>query len=233
MEKPEEQAVKLSENMAKKMAKVAHRYDHADRVRKTAVELAKSEKLSGRELFLVEIAALWHDIGLDYVDDRSRHPEKSAEIFLNTFLDVSIFSEQEKMTVMFLLKYHDKYQQTKLTSSDEKLLNLLRILVDADTLELLGQRGYERAVETAKLRNWPEYDKEKPLGETYGFSAKQFDERFNLKRVGKLLNATEPTLVGQINFQISCSDLLFTNAAKRISENGVQFLKNKIQEITN
>lgn len=233
MEKPEEQAVKISEDLAKKMNNVAHHYDHADKVRRVTVELAKSEKLSGRDLFLIEIAALWHDIGLDYVDDRSKHPEKSGEIFLNTFSDVNIFSEQEKEAVVFLLKYHDKYQQAKSTSSNERLLKLLRILVDADTLELLGQRGYERAVETAKSRNWPEYDKEKPLGETYDFDSKQFDERFALKREGKLVNATEPTLVGQINFQISCSDLLFTDAAKRMSENGVQFLKNKIQEIVN
>ena len=213
------------------MNTVAHHYDHADIVRKSAVELGKSEGLADRELFLLEIAGLWHDIGRDYVENQSQHAAKAASMFLDTFPREDEFSTIEKDEIVFMITYHDKYQQALDVSQNDKLLLMLRIIIDADTLELLGERGYMRAVETAETCAWPKYDEDNPYGETYGFNDKQFDERFKLKRVGKLVSVIEPTLVGQLNFQISCTELLFTEAAKSKGKDGAEYLKAKIEEI--
>jgi len=232
MNKSEEQAIRRSEDRARQMNTVAHHYDHADQVRQDASAIAKSEGLDDRDVFLLAIAALWHDIGLNDVEDRDQHPEKSVAMFGQTFPGSDEFSEPEKADLTFLIQYHDKYSQAA-AATTPRLLKMLRILIDADTLELLGERGYERAVETAAARQWPKYDSADPRGETYGLSASQFDARFARKKAGKIKDAIEPTLVGQLNFQISCAAWLFTAAAKLKGQNGAQFLKDKIADIIN
>ncbi len=228
---PYSKAIKISEDIAKRMNTVAHHFDHADQVRRDTVSLAVEEGLQDKEVFLVELAALWHDIGLDYVDDRSSHPQKSSDMFLDTFNDNKIFTVQEKSKMSILLLFHDKYSEAKQITKDKKLLQMLRILIDADTLELLGERGFQRAKETQEDRNWSLFDHKNPQGETYNYTSKDFDKRFKLKREGKISTATEPTLVGQLNFQISCADLLFTDSAKEKGKAGTIFLKDKIREI--
>lgn len=225
------EAVKISEQHARGMQTVAHHYDHADQVRKYAIEIASSEGLSPQDIAQVELAALWHDIGLDYVEDRYKHPEKAAELFGQTFSDEKLLNTDEKENIAFLINYHDKYKEAQSLCNNQRLLQMLRILIDADTLELLGERGYERAKETVQERNWPDYDPNNPRGETYGFSSDKFDLRFAAKRSGQLADAIEPTLIGQLNFQISCADLLFTHLAKVKGTNGVEYLKHKIENI--
>jgi HD superfamily phosphodiesterase len=224
-------AIKLSEDFAKKMNTVAHHFNHADQVRNEAVSIGLKEGLDSNDLFLLEIAALWHDVGLDYVKDRKDHPQKSSDMFLEAFDNNEVFTALEKNDITFLLLFHDKYSEAKMKCSDERVLKMLRILIDADTLELLGEIGFQRAVETQKDRNWSVFDPNNPKGETYEYSSKDFDKRFKLKKENKVLTGIEPTLVGQLNFQISCADLLYTASAKTKSIPGVKFLKDKIQEI--
>lgn len=223
--------IERSEKFAKKMGTVAHYYDHANQVRIDAAFLGREEGLNDREVFLLKVAALWHDVGLDYVDVRSNHPDKAVGMFLGEFDDESDLTDDEKKVVCLLIKYHDNYKEANKITGDEKMLKMLRILIDADTLELLGERGYTRAVDTAESRGWPKFDSDNPLGETYGFSADQFDKRFAQKRNGELEDVIEPTLVGQLNFQISCADLLHTESAKKRSREGVTYLEKKIKEL--
>lgn len=144
-------SLQISEAMARKMKTVAHHYDHADRVRKNAIAIGKSENLSQRDLLLLETAALWHDIGRDYVENQKFHSDKSAEMFSNTFKNTKYFTDQEKQYIEFIIKYHDKFHHAKKICKDNKLLKMLRILMDADALELIGKIGYLRAVETANF----------------------------------------------------------------------------------
>jgi len=226
-----ENVIAKLERLSRRMNTVAHHYGHADQVRKDAIAIAKDEGLDDREVFMVEVAALWHDIGLDYVNDRSEHPDKASEMFLDEFGDSGEFTNSEKETIRFLLKYHDKYLEASKATTDGKLLKMLRVLIDADTLELLGRRGYERAVETAESKNWAEYNPLNPLGETCGFGPRQFDERFISKKKGEITDVIEPSLVGQLNFQISCGELLYTRLAKSKGAKGVDYLKEKIVEL--
>jgi uncharacterized protein len=42
---------------------VYHNYQHAEYVRKKAREIARHENLGSKEMFLLDIAAMWHDVG--------------------------------------------------------------------------------------------------------------------------------------------------------------------------
>ncbi len=226
-----DEAIKRSENIGKRLKTAAHDYDHFNRVRNWVVLIAKDEGLNERGKFLLEISALWHDMALDKVTDRSKHGEVAGEMFLHEFKGYDVFTENEKETIFFMLKYHDKARLVRNSKTDKKLLQMLNILTDADTLELLGERGYERALETARANNWPNFDTNNPKGETYGFSAKQFDERFELTKTGKIKHVKEPTLVGLLNFLISCADNLYSSKAKTVGKAGADYLKSKIDYI--
>jgi len=206
-------AIKIAEKLSRKMGTVAHDYKHADNVRKGAVLLAIKEGFTKRDVFLTELAGLLHDIGLDYVEDRSKHAEMSSKMFLKVFSNNNILSNHEKNKISFLILHHDKFASAITLTSDENLLRMLRVLIDADTLELLGKNGYTRAVETAKSREWPLHGPNKHFGETTTFTT------------------IEPTLVGQLNFQASCFEMLFTESAKEKGKAGVKYIREKILEI--
>lgn len=220
-----------SEELAKQLKVVAHDYEHLDAVRKMVILLGQDENLTKREIFLLEIAALWHDLALNKVQDRSKHGERAAELFLKEFTGDEFFSNAEKDIVYFLIKYHDRARLVRKPETNKDLLKKLNILTDADTLDLLGERGCQRAKETSDANSWPDFDINNPKGVTYGYSAAQFDEGFDLKDKGFIQDAKEHTLVGQLNFQISCADNLFTKKAKEIGDPGVMYLKKKIQDL--
>lgn len=225
-----EKNITIAENLARKMNTVAHKWEHADIVRNDVLFMANDLGLDDNDKQLLEIAALMHDVGLDYCDDRAVHPSKSVDIFTEAFKDQP-FTEKDQETIKFLILHHDKYSKAVELHPDEKTLTMLRVLIDADTLELLGSRGYERAVETALSRGLPDYDQDNPSGITTGYTSQDFDKRFLQKKEGEVIYAIEPTLVGQLNFQISCADLLFTDWAKNKSVDGIIYLKNKIVSI--
>ncbi len=225
------EAISVSENLGKQLHAVAHDFGHINRVRNLVLTIAQDEGVSPRDQFLLEIAALWHDLGLEKAKDRSRHGEIASELFLREFPGQDFFTKEEKSLVCFLITFHDKARLARTSETDSRFLKMLNILTDADTLDLLGERGYERAVETTKANNWPDYHPENPKGETYEFSALEFDKRFDLKKKGLIKDAKEPTLVGQLNFQISCGDNLFTKLGKKQGLEGVNFLKAKLRDL--
>lgn len=91
------------------------------------------------------------------------------------------------------------------------------ILRDADMLDLFGAVGLLRAF-TSKYVN-PEYNPQLIKGETWSMSAGDFTNRF-ATGVG-----IGPTIVDQINFQLSCYDNLQTKRAKQIATPLVAFMK--------
>jgi len=81
--------LKIVERKAKLlMAKVkipAHDFKHVNRVRKMALKIAKKEKY---DLFLVELAALLHDVGRFKGEDHARISALFSEKFLKKFKDI-------------------------------------------------------------------------------------------------------------------------------------------------
>ncbi len=94
---------------------------------------------------------------------------------------------------------------------------LLLILRDADTLDLLGPVGLMRAF-TSKY-DQPDYPPDFVKGETWGLTSEQFTQRF-----ASGLGAGQH-IVDQINFQISCYDNLKTASAQRFGRPLVAFMK--------
>ena len=100
---------------------------------------------------------------------------------------------------------------------------MLDILQDADGLELFGAMGLMRAF-TSKAA-LPEYDPANIKGDTWAMGADDFTRRFK-RGIG-----VGPTLMDQVNFQISCGENLHTQTARRIAAPMVAFLRTFVLEL--
>jgi putative nucleotidyltransferase with HDIG domain len=70
--------------------RLAHGFKHVDRVRRHALVIARAEGVAGIEV--VEAAALLHDIGLAYVEERSQHAEVGAELAAGFLREHALFA---------------------------------------------------------------------------------------------------------------------------------------------
>lgn len=130
----------------------AHGFDHAVRVSKWAVIIAKSERV---DVFLPEVAALLHDIGRvpeELPGNTKRHYELSYEMCREWFREDKVFdvlSKKEKLSILYALRYHWNDAANK--------YKIAWVLRDADKLDALGSIGLKRSVDF-----WGEY-KEKVI----------------------------------------------------------------------
>lgn len=119
----------------------AHSFDHAKRVSKWAVIIAKAEKGG---VFLAEMSAWLHDIGRateHFPGNTKMHHEFSYEMCREWFKEDRIFdvlSKTEKSIILYAVRYHwnevaDKYK-------------VAWILRDADKLDAFGVIGLKRSI---------------------------------------------------------------------------------------
>ena len=109
-----------------------HDYNHADRVRKFAVRLARAH---GGTIFFCALSGLLHDIGRanENHSHNTTHHEVSYELCRKWFREdpaYSVLSNKEKIIILYSIRNHwnnfaDKYQEAI-------------ILRDADKLDLFG-----------------------------------------------------------------------------------------------
>ncbi|MEM7334993.1 MAG: HD domain-containing protein [Chloroflexota bacterium] len=178
--------------------RIGHDFKHVDRVRNWALILAKHEQRP--ELELIEAAALLHDIGLAYVTERQHHAEIGADIATDFLEKQDHFSKNKIKQIYNAIRLHSS------PKPGDWLADLLR---DADRMELFGAVGIIRAFSS---KHWKEeYDPLNIKGETWRFSIQQFEGRFaDGTGIG-------PTIVDQLNFQLSLYDDLYTESAKRLA----------------
>lgn len=123
----------------------AHGYDHAERVQKWSIRIAKAEKAN---VWLCEIIAVLHDIGRTIENDyqKKSHHELSYELCQKWFRTDDVlakgFSKTEKLTILYSLRYHWNDAATKYHEAI--------ILRDADKLDALGKIGVRRTMEYYK-----------------------------------------------------------------------------------
>ena len=129
---------------------VAHGWLHVDRVRRTAVVLARAE---GVDPFLAACAALLHDVGRAMPGPEAEHGVRSAELAA-PFLAELPFNEADRQAILFSVRWHNSIRD------DTALLCILR---DADMLDGLGAVGLMRAF-TSKAA-LPAYDPEAPFAD--------------------------------------------------------------------
>lgn len=192
---------------------VAHDFKHVDRVRNWALQIANKEDFE--DLEIVEISALMHDIGLAQAENRSLHGEVGAEMTAKFLIENNLLDQDKIDEICNAIKFHNKNRE-----GEGKLLKILR---DADMMDLFGAVGIMRAF-TSKSSN-PEYNVVDIKGETWQMKAVDFDKRFDSGiGIGNFI-------IDQINFQISCYDNLSTESAKQFAKPLVEFMKDYIKQL--
>ena len=128
------------ENEAKKYfvgASGCHDWTHIDRVRNLALRIGKKEKA---DLFVLEIAALLHDVGRkDELKSRGAfcHAEKGGEI-AEKILEKNKIKKDDLDNIVHCIKSH-RYKNNNIPETLEA-----KVLFDADKLDSLGAIGVGR-----------------------------------------------------------------------------------------
>lgn len=109
-----------------------HDAEHTKYVLKQAEVIAKQEKVNGRDLLLVKIAALYHDIG--FLKGRHEHETLGCKIAGDDLKD-TLLTKDEIQKVCSMIR------ATQIPQEPTTLLD--KIVADAD-LEYLGTNNFER-----------------------------------------------------------------------------------------
>jgi len=116
----------------------SHGWDHVERVRRLALAIARDE---GADLFVVEAAALLHDIGRS-AEDRARgevcHAEVSEELARPILREAGVGPAAAEAVCHCVVTH--RYRGTRAPESLEA-----RVLFDADKLDSIGATGLGRA----------------------------------------------------------------------------------------
>ncbi len=107
-----------------------HSPEHTKYVLEKAEFLAEQEGVSGRDLFLLKVAALYHDLG--FIKGREEHELKSCEIAEKELSEYDVSPEENNKICSMIMA-------TKIPQQPKTLLE--RILADAD-LEYLGTDSF-------------------------------------------------------------------------------------------
>lgn len=131
-----------------------HDYHHIDRVRKMALRIGKEERA---DLFIVEMAALLHDIA-----DRKLHKddEEAGLVIVNQWLErigIDPKIHEHIIDIIETLSFKGANVRTDMETIEGKVVQ------DADRLDAIGAIGIARAFAYGGSRNREMYDpKQKP-----------------------------------------------------------------------
>ncbi len=115
-----------------------HCIEHTLDVVKHSTRVALDESINPKEMYLLKIAALYHDTGFLYT--YKNHEDKSCEIFLEDCKDFQ-FKEGDKKIITDLI------MATKVPQQPKNLLQ--KIICDAD-LDYLGRHDFSEISERLK-----------------------------------------------------------------------------------
>lgn len=119
---------------------ISHGYDHAERVAKWAVEIARAHK---GNIFLSELSGIVHDIGRAIEKDNPgvRHQELSYRVLREWLKEDRVFdllTRAEKLNILYSVRYH-------WNNAADKYIEAV-ILRDADKIDSFGEFGVKRSV---------------------------------------------------------------------------------------
>lgn len=128
---------------------IMRKFHHSYRVMEFACEIAKSLNMSERDIYVVSIAGLFHDVARfmqwtdfkTYIDGNSfDHGDMGYEITKELFIDKFDLTEVEKEVVLKTIRNHNKYSvNEKLTKQELVVINIIR---DADKLDIIKEQGF-------------------------------------------------------------------------------------------
>jgi len=195
------------ENMGRE---ASHGPSHALRVGNRAKLIAEHEHLAKPHLY--EIAGFMHDIGLGLCK-RVAHGEFGAQMAQNFLEEVAgkDLAKGDITEIVYAISWHNR---KKLAPCPSQVLD---VLVDADTLDLLGAVGIWRGL-IARPENELEFSAEEISTVVENTS---YDYLHKCKRENN-----SHDLVEQLSFQISCADILTTKTARQQAEPLLSFMRN-------
>jgi uncharacterized protein len=121
-----------------------HGFEHSQRVRDYAVQIAKSEKA---DPIIVEIAAYLHDIGRGH-EKNQYHTKVSSQMAKIFLTNLGLPKNQIKKVIHCIETHSRKHNHRKIPKTKEA-----KILYDADGLEMIGAIGILRMVLSAQIQN--------------------------------------------------------------------------------
>ncbi len=126
-----------------------HDWYHIDRVRKIALKIAEKEKA---DLFLVELAALLHDVAdwKFHNGDESVGPKVAKEWLESLFVDEKVI--EQTCNIILNISFKGAHVNTKMKSLEGMIVQ------DADRIDALGAIGIARCFAYGGFKNNPIYD---------------------------------------------------------------------------
>lgn len=128
---------------------IMRKFHHSYRVMEFAQNIAHSINMTEREVYVVSVAGLFHDIARfeqwtqyeTYIDSRSfDHGDMGYSILKEKFIDKLNLNEEEKEIVLKAVKNHNKYKvEEGLTKNELIVANIIR---DADKLDIMKEQGF-------------------------------------------------------------------------------------------
>ncbi|MFL6562224.1 MAG: HD domain-containing protein [Bacillus sp. (in: firmicutes)] len=125
-----------------------HDWFHVDRVRRNALHICKEEKAG--EAFVIEMAALLHDIPDEKLNDSIEKGEEKLDSFLQT---IPLADKDKEHIKQIIATISFKGGKHTLLSSIEA-----EIVQDADRLDAIGAIGIARAFAYGGKKGQPIYD---------------------------------------------------------------------------
>ncbi|WP_180956496.1 HD domain-containing protein [Bacillus canaveralius] len=203
------QIIKLSEQFVKESLKndvTGHDWHHIDRVRKNALNIADREQRG--ELFVIEMAALLHDIADEKLNVSSEAGKIKLLAFIHT-LNLGKAIKEHILDIIFSISFKGGNNQ-ELASIEAEIVQ------DADRLDAIGAIGIARTFAYGGSKGQPIYDPHIQIRE------KMTVEEYRNGKTSSIHHFYEKLL--------KLKDRLNTDAAKQLAESRHEFMEQFLKE---
>jgi uncharacterized protein len=138
----------------------SHNFQHVDRVRNLAKQIAKGEGIVDRDVLeIIEVAALLHDVADYKYSGSDAANEHAARSILSAF-SVPEETQDKVLDIVNNISFSKELDQQPSTASHSS--HLLGIVQDADRLDAIGAIGIARCFYFGASKNRPIYDDQPP-----------------------------------------------------------------------
>ncbi|XP_058097893.1 uncharacterized protein LOC131242930 [Magnolia sinica] len=212
-----DQTVRNAEKLVERAMKgndASHDAAHAFRVRDLALSLAHEEGLpSPHSMFVVELAALLHDIG----DHKYVREHSEEAMMVERFLEEEGLEESLKQKILGIIKgmgFKDELARTEFG----KFPLEFGVVQDADRLDAIGAIGIARCFTFGGSRNQALHDP-------------QIHPRLNLSKEQYMKKDEKQTTVNHFHEKLlKLKDMMKTQAGKRRAEKRHNFMQDFLTE---
>jgi uncharacterized protein len=139
-----DEILRMTEDFAKDYMKTyddSHSFEHVIRVKNMATNIALSENLSEEQIFIIQLAALTHDIN----DSKYRHVEETQQSILRNFFN-NLIEDQNIIEKIVNISCNVSLSIELSDNNYDKCNNCIELdcVRDADRIDSLGSIGISR-----------------------------------------------------------------------------------------